>query len=152
MTNIKIFTDGSCLGNPGNGGWAFAVVVDGKVIDSQSGGCKDTTNNIMEMCAVIQAFSWLGELPFNREWQTETIHVWTDSQYVKRGVEEWIQKWMKNGWITAKGQPVKNQSFWKTLWSSVAVFDVKWHWVKAHNGNAMNELVDGLARTAAEGV
>lgn len=142
---MEIFTDGSCLGNPGNGGWAFVAVSDSQVVGRDSGGSPDTTNNIMEMRAVIQAFAWIQR----SDLEHETIHIWTDSQYVKRGMEQWIQKWMRNGWLTAKGQPVKNQNLWKTLWSSVAAFDVQWHWVKAHNGNAMNELVDGMAYAAA---
>lgn len=150
---IEIYTDGSCLGNPGNGGWGFIVVVDGKMLDERSGPAPDTTNNIMELSAVIQALSWLGEIHPRLVHPLEhKIHIWTDSQYVMKGVQEWSKNWIKNGWQTAAGKPVKNKEYWQELLNKTAVFDLEWHWVKGHSGHPMNERVDELARAAAESI
>lgn len=138
---LKIYTDGSCLGNPGPGGWAF-VATDGKNTAERSGGEKDTTNNKMELTAVIRALSAA------RKHAEVEIH--TDSQYVKNGMQAWIKNWKKNGWKTADKKPVKNQELWQELDELAQKIKIHWHWVRGHSGHEMNERVDELARTAAE--
>ncbi|HOY47740.1 MAG TPA: ribonuclease HI [Alphaproteobacteria bacterium] len=138
---LKIYTDGSCLGNPGPGGWAF-VATDGKNTAERSGGEKDTTNNKMELTAVIKALSAA------RKHAEVEIH--TDSQYVKNGMQSWIKNWKKNGWKTADKKPVKNKELWQQLDELAATIKIHWHWVRGHAGHEMNERVDTLARTAAE--
>jgi ribonuclease HI len=138
---LKIYTDGSCLGNPGPGGWAF-VATDGKNTAERSGGEKDTTNNKMELTAVIRALSAA------RKHAEVEIH--TDSQYVKNGMQAWIKNWKKNGWKTADKKTVKNQELWQELDELAQKIKIHWHWVRGHSGHEMNERVDELARTAAE--
>tara|TARA_B110000444_G_scaffold251179_1_gene278658 strand:+ start:1148 stop:1573 length:426 start_codon:yes stop_codon:yes gene_type:complete len=138
---IKIYTDGSCLNNPGNGGWA-AIINDNEIIKKISGSVKDTTNNKMELMAPIMA---LQEIDKNNE-----IEIYTDSQYVRLGITEWIHKWIKNNWQTSKKEPVKNKELWMQLYGLTKSYKIKWIWVKAHAGNALNEEVDLLAKKAAE--
>ena len=138
---IKIYTDGSCLNNPGNGGWA-AIINDNGIIKKISGSVKDTTNNKMELMAPIMA---LQEIDKNNE-----IEIYTDSQYVRLGITEWIHKWIKNNWQTSKKEPVKNKELWMQLYELTKSYKIKWIWVKAHAGNALNEEVDLLAKKAAE--
>ena len=138
---IKIYTDGSCLENPGNGGWA-AIINDNGKIKKISGSEKDTTNNRMELMAPINA---LKEIKSNEE-----IQIFTDSQYVKLGITEWINKWVKNDWQTAKKEDVKNKDLWIELYNLNKSLNVKWNWIKAHAGNPLNEEVDLLAKRAAE--
>jgi len=138
---IKIYTDGSCLNNPGNGGWA-AIINDNEIIKKISGSVKDTTNNKMELTAPIMA---LQEIDKNNE-----IEIYTDSQYVRLGITEWIHKWIKNNWQTSKKEPVKNKELWMQLYELTKSYKIKWIWVKAHAGNALNEEVDLLAKKAAE--
>ena len=138
---IKIWTDGSCLGNPGTGGWGF-IATDGKNIAERCGGEKNTTNNQMELTAVIRALTAARK---HRE-----IEIHTDSQYVKNGMENWIVKWKKNNWKTADKKPVKNQELWKKLDELASIIKIHWVWVKGHAGEDFNERVDDLARTAAE--
>jgi ribonuclease HI len=138
---IKIYTDGSCLNNPGNGGWAAIINVNG-VIKKISGSVKDTTNNKMELMAPIKA---LQEIKGN-----EQIEIFTDSQYVKLGITDWVHKWIKNNWQTSKKESVKNKELWVQLYELNNLCDVKWIWVKAHAGNILNEEVDLLAKQAAE--
>ena len=138
---IKIYTDGSCLNNPGNGGWAAIINIDNK-IKKISGSVKDTTNNKMELMAPIKA---LQEIKAK-----QPIEIYTDSQYVKLGITNWVHKWMKNNWQTSKKQPVKNKELWIQLYELTNSFDIKWIWVKAHAGNLLNEEVDLLAKQAAE--
>ena len=138
---IKIYTDGSCLNNPGNGGWA-AIINDNGIIKKISGSVKDTTNNKMELMAPIMA---LQEIDKNNE-----IEIYTDSQYVRLGITEWIHKWIKNNWQTSKKEPVKNKELWMQLYELTKSYKIKWIWVKAHAGNALNEEVDLLAKQAAE--
>ncbi|HNY25357.1 MAG TPA: ribonuclease HI [Alphaproteobacteria bacterium] len=140
---IKIYTDGSCLGNPGPGGWAF-VATDGKNVAERSGGEKDTTNNKMELMAVIKA---LGAAAKHKE-----VEIYTDSQYVKNGMQSWIKNWKKNGWKTADKKPVKNKELWQKLDELAQSIKIHWNWVKGHAGDELNEHVDELARTAAEGL
>ena len=138
---IKIYTDGSCLKNPGNGGWAAIINVN-NVIKKISGSVKDTTNNKMELMAPIKAIQEVkGQQP---------IEIYTDSQYVKLGITDWIHKWIKNNWQTSKKEPVKNKELWMELYELTKTHEIKWIWVKAHAGNALNEQVDLLAKQAAE--
>lgn len=138
---LKIWTDGSCLGNPGPGGWAF-VATDGKNTAERSGCERDTTNNRMELTAVIRA------LTAARRHSEIELH--TDSQYVKNGMQSWLKNWKKNNWRTADKKPVKNQDLWMQLDALSGTIKIHWHWVRGHNGNEMNERCDELARTAAE--
>ena len=137
---IKIYTDGSCLTNPGDGGWAAIIIIDGETKEI-SGSERDTTNNRMELLAPINA---LKEMK-----QNEQIEIYTDSQYVKLGITDWINKWVLNNWKTSKKEDVKNKDLWIELYNLNETFDVKWNWVKAHAGNTMNEKVDLLAKKAA---
>ena len=136
----EIYTDGSCLTNPGNGGWAAIIIEDGK-IKKISGNEKKTTNNRMELLAPINALKEM-----NSESQ---ISIYTDSQYVKLGITEWINKWIINNWQTSKKEDVKNKDLWVELYNLNKSLNVKWNWVKAHAGNTMNEEVDLLAKKAA---
>ena len=138
---IKIYTDGSCLNNPGVGGWAAIININGE-IKKISGSIKDTTNNKMELMAPIKA---LQEIERN-----EQIEIYTDSQYVRLGITDWVHKWMKNNWQTSKKEPVKNKELWVQLYELTNSYKIKWIWVKAHAGNILNEEVDLLAKQAAE--
>lgn len=138
---LKIWTDGSCLGNPGPGGWAF-VATDGKNVARRSGGESNTTNNRMELTAVIKALSAA------RKHSELELH--TDSQYVKNGMESWLKNWKRNNWRTADKKPVKNQDLWMQLDELAGQIKINWHWVKGHAGEEFNECCDELARTAAE--
>ena len=138
---IKIYTDGSCLNNPGNGGWAAIINQNGEVKEI-SGSVKDTTNNKMELMAPIMALKQIK--------QNDQIEIYTDSQYVRLGITEWVHKWIKNNWQTSKKEPVKNKELWIQLYELTNQFEIKWIWVKAHAGNALNEEVDLLAKKAAE--
>ena len=137
---ILIYTDGSCLTNPGNGGWAAIINEDGK-IKKISGSEKNTTNNRMELLAPINA---LKEMTVRSE-----INIFTDSQYVKLGITEWINKWTINNWQTSKNEDVKNKDLWVELYNLNKSLNVKWNWVKAHAGDPMNEEVDLMAKKAA---
>lgn len=138
---LKIWTDGSCLGNPGPGGWAF-VATNGQNTAERSGGERDTTNNRMELMAVIRALT--------AAHRHSEIELHTDSQYVKNGMQSWLKNWKKNNWRTANKKPVKNQDLWMQLDALSGVIKIHWHWVRGHNGDEMNERCDELARTAAE--
>lgn len=135
-----LYTDGSCLGNPGPGGWA-ARCVD---LFDISGGAAHTTNNIMEMTAVVRGLETCLERSMRE------VSVYTDSRYVMDGITSWIHGWKKRGWKTAAGTPVKNKELWMQLDALVGQFSrVEWHWVKAHAGNVHNEFVDTEARRQA---
>ena len=138
---IKIYTDGSCLNNPGDGGWAAIININGDV-KKISGSVRDTTNNKMELMAPIKA---LLEVEKN-----QLIEIYTDSQYVRLGITDWIHKWIKNNWQTSKKEPVKNKELWVQLYELTNSYEIKWIWVKAHAGNILNEEVDFLAKKAAE--
>jgi len=137
---IKIYTDGSCLSNPGDGGWAAIISINGEIKEI-SGSEKNTTNNRMELLAPIRA---LKEMK-----QSDQIEIYTDSQYVKLGITEWINTWVVNNWKTSKKEDVKNKDLWVELYDLNKSLNVKWNWVKAHAGNTMNEKVDQLAKKAA---
>jgi len=138
---IKIYTDGSCLKNPGNGGWAAIINIKDE-IKKISGSVKDTTNNKMELMAPIKALQEIKE--------PQPIEIYTDSQYVKLGITDWVHKWVKNNWLTSKKEPVKNKELWIQLYELNKSHEIKWIWVKAHAGNILNEEVDLLAKQAAE--
>lgn len=138
---IKIWTDGSCLGNPGPGGWAF-IVTDGKNIAERNGGEKNTTNNRMELSAVIAA------LLATKKHDSVEIH--TDSQYVKNGMESWLKNWKAKNWRTADKKPVKNQDLWQKLDELASNINIHWVWVRGHDGEEFNERCDELARSFAE--
>jgi ribonuclease HI len=145
LNMLEIYTDGSCLKNPGGaGGWAFVVVHNNKIIHEASGTSPSTTNNIMEMSAVIQALLWASDNAHG-----EAIHILTDSQYIINGIQEWSHNWIRNGWQTTLGKPVKNADLWKTLIGKTSILNPEFHWVKSHNNNPMNDRADELARNAA---
>ena len=137
---IKIYTDGSCLENPGNGGWA-AIIIDDEKKTQIKGSKKNTTNNQMELLAPIEA---LKKIPKGKK-----VEIFTDSKYVKSGITEWIHNWKKNGWKTADKQPVKNKELWEELDLLANEFEISWNWVKAHSTDQLNNEVDLLAREAA---
>ena len=137
---IKIYTDGSCLSNPGDGGWAAIISINGEIKEI-SGSEKNTTNNRMELMAPINALKDMDP--------KEEIEIYTDSQYVKLGITEWINTWIKNNWKTSKKEDVKNKDLWLQLYDLNQSFKIKWNWVKAHSGNPLNEEVDLLAKKAA---
>jgi ribonuclease HI len=139
MTNEKvvdIFTDGACRGNPGPGGWG-ALLRWGSTEKELFGGEPDTTNNRMELTAVIRALEALT--------RPVKARVHTDSTYVQQGITKWIHGWKKNGWKTSTKEPVKNADLWKALDEAARRHHVEWHWVKGHNGHAENERADRLA-------
>ena len=136
---IKIYTDGSCLENPGNGGWAAIIIDDGKKTQIK-GSNKNTTNNQMELLAPIEA---LKKIP-----KSSKVQIFTDSKYVKSGITEWIHNWKKNGWKTANKQPVKNKDLWEELDLLTNEFEISWNWVKAHSTDKLNNEVDLIAREA----
>ena len=138
---ITIYTDGSCLNNPGNGGWAAIININND-IKKISGSVKDTTNNKMELMAPIKALQEIKE--------KQPIEIYTDSQYVRLGITDWVHKWIKNNWQTSKKEPVKNKELWIQLYELTNSFDINWIWIKAHAGNLLNEEVDLLAKQAAE--
>ena len=139
---ITIYTDGACSGNPGIGGWGIVILELKKEPIFLNGGDDNTTNNQMELTAAIQALKY-----FNKR---EKITLFTDSQYVKNGIESWINNWKKNGWKTASKKPVKNQQLWVELDLLIAKHNVIWKWVKGHAGNLYNEKADLLARKYIE--
>lgn len=141
MKQVEIFTDGSCLGNPGPGGYG-ALLRYGKFEKELSGGFHLTTNNRMEMLAAIMALKALSE-PCR-------VSLTTDSQYVKQGIQQWLAGWKRKGWKTSNKTPVKNVDLWQALDTEVQRHQVEWHWVKGHAGHDENERVDDLARAAAQ--
>lgn len=141
MTEVHAFTDGACLGNPGPGGWAALLRARGSE-RMLSGGEADTTNNRMELMAAIGALEAL-----TRPCQ---VLLTTDSRYVMQGIEQWVPKWRANGWRTADKKPVKNQDLWERLSAATLLHQVRWQWVRGHNGHIENERVDQAARAQAE--
>jgi len=141
VADVEAFTDGACLGNPGPGGWAALLRAKGteRII---SGGEVQTTNNRMELLAAIHALEALT--------RPCTVTLTTDSRYVMQGIEEWVPRWIKNGWRTADKKPVKNQDLWERLAAAVARHTVRFEWVRGHAGHVENERVDQAAREQAE--
>ena len=140
-SHVDVFTDGACLGNPGPGGWAALLRHNGT--DKElSGGEAETTNNRMEMRAVIEGLNALT--------RSCTVNVYTDSQYVQKGITEWIDGWKARGWKTSAKKPVKNADLWRALDEAQSRHAVSWHWVKGHAGHPENERVDDLAREQAQ--
>ena len=138
---IKIYTDGSCLKNPGKGGWAAIIIINGEKTEI-SGSQINTTNNQMELLAPIKA---LKKIP-----EGSKVQIFTDSKYVKSGITEWIHNWKKNGWKTANKKDVKNKRLWTKLNNISNSFDIEWIWVKAHSTDKLNNEVDLLARSSAD--
>lgn len=141
MKEVEIHTDGACLGNPGPGGWA-ALLRHGRRERELAGGEAQTTNNRMELLAAIMALEALKEPCI--------VALHTDSRYVQQGISEWLPNWIRRGWKTAGGEPVKNQDLWQRLEAAARRHRVGWHWVKDHAGHPDNERVDRLARAEAE--
>jgi len=139
---IEIYADGACRGNPGPGGWAAVLMSDGREKEI-SGGEMLTTNNRMEMTAVIRALEALKK-------PGTSARVYTDSQYVIKGMKEWVANWKARGWRTADKKPVKNQDLWETLDALATAHEVEWHWVPGHAGVEGNERVDRLANQAID--
>lgn len=133
---VEAFTDGACKGNPGPGGWGV-LLRWGETEKTLCGGERETTNNRMELMAVIVALETMK--------RPTCVEIVTDSQYVKRGVEEWMARWKRNGWLTAERKPVKNRDLWERLDGALAAHRVRWRWVKGHAGHAGNERADQLA-------
>jgi len=138
---IEIYTDGACRGNPGPGGWAV-LLMQGKHEREISGAEALTTNNRMELTAVIRALEALK--------RPVRASLYTDSEYVRRGVREWLPQWKSRGWRTAARKPVKNKDLWERLDELVAAHEIEWHWVPGHAGVVGNERVDALANAAIE--
>ena len=139
---VDIYSDGACRGNPGPGGWG-ALIRSGNSEREISGGEHATTNNRMELMAVIRA---LESLP-----PKSSARVFTDSQYVQKGISEWIGGWKRKGWRTAGKKPVKNVDLWQQLDALNSAHQVEWHWVKGHAGHAENERADALANQGIPG-
>jgi ribonuclease HI len=149
---MKIYTDGGCAGNPGPGGWAYLILTEtfqGKKVASEKCGAeKHTTNNRMELQAVISALEGLKAMR-SAPRKAEVI---TDSQYVLKGITEWILSWKKNGWRTSDKGPVKNQELWQRLDALAGEFTLTWTWVKGHKGDPYNERCDRLTKQAIESI
>jgi ribonuclease HI len=133
---VDVFTDGACRGNPGPGGWGVILRTKGKEKELW-GGEAATTNNRMELTAVIRALEALT--------RPSRVSLYTDSQYVQKGISEWIHSWKRRGWKTADKKPVKNEDLWRRLDELAAPHEVKWHWVRGHSGHPENERADELA-------
>ncbi len=140
MKQIEVHTDGACLGNPGPGGWA-ALLRYGEREREVVGGEAHTTNNRMELMAAISALETLTE--------GCSVVLFTDSQYVRQGITEWMPGWIRRGWKTSGGDPVKNRDLWERLAAAIGRHRIDWRWVKGHSGDPDNERVDGLARAEA---
>ena len=138
---VRVYTDGSCKGNPGPGGWG-AVLRTEKGETELFGGERQTTNNRMELTAVIRALEALEH--------SSTVEVYTDSQYVQKGISEWLADWKRRGWRTADKKPVKNVDLWQQLDRLAAAHRIAWYWVKGHAGHPENERADELANRGAE--
>lgn len=139
--STTVYTDGACKNNPGPGAWA-GLVIKGESETMITGTARKTTSNRMELMAVIASLTRVNA--------GTSVHVHTDSQYVQKGITQWIQKWVENGWKTSKGKPVKNEDLWKRLLALDKSHDVRYTWVKAHNGNELNERVNAKAQELAQ--
>jgi ribonuclease HI len=139
MNRVHIFTDGCCKGNPGPGGYGCIIKRGGTVLEFK-GASPSTTNNIMEMTAAIVALQKLT--------QPSEVELTSDSQYLIKGVTEWLPGWVRNGWKTADRKPVKNQALWEKLYHLKSIHKIRWHWVRGHSGHPENERCDALANEA----
>jgi ribonuclease HI len=148
--SLKIFTDGGCSGNPGPGGWAYVITIETfqgqKLLAEQFGGEKATTNNRMELTAVIESLRALKTMDNT----PRKAIVYTDSQYVQKGITEWILKWKQNSWRTSDKKPVKNQDLWVELDALCGDFSLTWEWVRGHSGIEYNERCDAMTQQAIE--
>lgn len=140
---IEVWTDGSCRENPGAGGWAFVVVIDGEIVHEGKGGSEDTTNNKMEMGAVIRTMEYL-----RREHPGEEATIYCDSEYVVKGINEWMARWKQRGWRKSGGA-IKNLDFWKRI-DELVIALYTFTWLRGHTGDEMNELADHLAAQGAK--
>ena len=143
---IKIYTDGACIGNPGPGGWAAIILVENEKKEL-FGGEKLTTNNRMELTATIKALEYCANQE-EKQLSLKNVRIFTDSTYVKDGITVWINNWEKNNWKTADKKNVKNVDLWKRLKELIQSNQVEWNWVKGHSEDAMNNLADKLAKKA----
>jgi ribonuclease HI len=141
LTEVEAWTDGACRGNPGPGGWGVLLRSAGREREL-NGAEAHTTNNRMELTAAIRALESLS--------RPCTVDLYTDSQYVRGGITEWLAAWKRNGWRTASRQPVKNQDLWEALDVAAARHTVRWHWVKGHSGHPENDRADALANEAID--
>tara|TARA_Y100001935_G_C17188072_1_gene448623 strand:+ start:304 stop:735 length:432 start_codon:yes stop_codon:yes gene_type:complete len=139
---IKIYTDGACSGNPGTGGWGAVILGTNEDPIYLNGGENNTTNNRMELTAAIEAIIY--------NLNIEDLEIYTDSKYLKDGIEKWIINWKQNGWKTANKKPVKNKDLWIKLDNEISKHNIKWNWVKGHANNQYNEKADELARKYIE--
>jgi len=149
--SLRIYSDGGCSGNPGPGGWAYIMVLETfqgpKILEEKSGGEKDTTNNRMELRAVIESLRALKAAHDNpRSALPRRAVILTDSQYVQKGITEWIHKWKKNAWRTSDKKPVKNQELWMELDSLAGGLSLEWEWVQGHAGIEYNERCDRMTQ------
>jgi len=140
---VELYVDGACRGNPGPGGWGVLLRYRG-IEKELAGGQLSTTNNQMELMAAIQGIKALKK--------PCAVALYTDSQYVKKGITHWIGNWRKNSWKNAAGAPIKNKALWQELESVCKGYEIQWHWVRGHNGHPENERVDALARAAIDRV
>ncbi len=140
--NIDIYTDGGCFGNPGPGAWAYVAVIAGKR-ERSSGYEAQTTNNRMELTAVIEGLRHVAGRDVGKR---AKVRVLTDSQYVQKGITEWVAGWVRKNWRTSSGTPVKNQDLWKRLLSLTETREVRWEWVRGHVGNELNEICDAMVK------
>ena len=143
---IKIYTDGACVGNPGPGGWAAIILVENEKKEL-FGGEKLTTNNRMELTAAIKALEYCANQE-EKQLSLKNVRIFTDSTYVKEGITVWINNWQKNNWKTADKKNVKNVDLWKKLKELIQSNQVEWNWVKGHSEDTMNNLADKLAKKA----
>jgi ribonuclease HI len=143
---IKIYTDGACIGNPGPGGWAAIVLFENKKKEL-FGGEKLTTNNRMELTAAIKALEYYAREE-KKQLSLKNVKIFTDSVYVKEGITVWVNNWEKNNWKTADKKNVKNVDLWKKLKNLTKSNRVEWYWIKSHSENPMNDLADELAKKA----
>ena len=144
--DIKIYTDGACVGNPGPGGWA-AIIISNQKKEEIFGGEKLTTNNRMELTAAIKALEFFSKNE-GKQPSLSHIKIYTDSIYLKEGITTWITAWEKNNWKTSDKKNVKNVDLWKKLKELVKSIQIEWNWIKGHSDDPMNDLVDSLAKRA----
>ena len=145
IMHLSIYTDGSCSLNPGPGGWAFIILKGTEIIEEGFGAEPLTTNNRMELKAALKAFEKLRSLSI----EPDTVQVFSDSQYVVKGMTEWLQGWKYNAWKASNKQTVKNKDLWQSLEHITRNLNIEWHWVKGHDGCTYNELCDRNAKAAA---